>query len=53
MKMTTEETLGCLTSLLDLLTHCDDNTDIETIQNASFLGLALLTNLKKKDKKKP
>ncbi|ELI8123310.1 TPA: hypothetical protein ACPZNJ_000401 [Yersinia enterocolitica] len=53
MKMTTEETLGCLTSLLDLMTHCNDNTDAETIQNASFLGLALLANLKEKDTKKP
>lgn len=53
MKMTTEETLGCLTSLLDLLTHCDDHTEIETIQNVSFLGLVLLANLKEKDTKKP
>ncbi|HHG0427104.1 TPA: hypothetical protein ACPTCW_003767 [Yersinia enterocolitica] len=51
MKMNSEETLGCLTALFDLLTHCDENTSVESIQEASFLGLCLLNNLKSKEKK--
>ncbi|HEN3372843.1 TPA: hypothetical protein ACSJ9T_004202 [Yersinia enterocolitica] len=51
MKMNSEEALGCLTALFDLLTHCDENTSVESIQEASFLGLCLLNNLKTKEKK--
>lgn len=53
MKMNTEETLGCLTALLDLLTLTDESTSIETIQNASFLGLVLVTRLKEQKANNP
>lgn len=46
MKMTAVETLECLAALLDLLTLCDESTSVETIQNASFLGLVLVSRLK-------
>lgn len=49
MKMNAEETLSFLTALFDLLTHCDENTSIESIQEASFLGIFLVNNLKKKN----
>ncbi|MGE4670479.1 hypothetical protein [Yersinia enterocolitica] len=49
MKMNLDETLGCLTALFDLLTHCDENTSVKSIQEASFLGLCLLNNLKHKE----
>lgn len=48
MKMNAEDTLECLTALLDLLTLCDESTSTETIQNASFLGLVLVARLKEK-----
>ncbi|AJJ54867.1 hypothetical protein BZ17_651 [Yersinia pseudotuberculosis IP 32953] len=53
MKMNTEDTLECLTALLDLLTHSDENTSIETIKNASLLGLILVSELKSKKTNNP
>ncbi|HDL7313825.1 TPA: hypothetical protein PXN27_000584 [Yersinia enterocolitica] len=53
MKMNAEDTLECLTALLDLLTLCDENTSIETIQNASFLGLVLVARLKEQKTNNP
>ncbi|ELI8314412.1 TPA: hypothetical protein RFB69_000538 [Yersinia enterocolitica] len=53
MKMNAEDTLECLTALLDLLTLCDESTSTETIQNASFLGLVLVARLKEKKTNNP
>lgn len=51
--MNVEDTLECLTALLDLLTLCDESTSIETIQNASFLGLVLAAKLKEQKTNNP
>ncbi len=46
MKMTSEEIIDCINALLNILTHCDDNTEIETIYHVSLVGLILISDLK-------
>ncbi|WP_192941418.1 hypothetical protein [Yersinia frederiksenii] len=53
MKMNVEETIDCINAVLNLMTHCDDHTEIETIQRAASLGLMLLANLEESLSKKP
>ncbi len=53
MKLDTEETIECISALFSLMTHCDDHTEVETIQRTASLGLMLLRNLKEKLLDKP
>jgi hypothetical protein len=42
-----EDALASLAALLDLLTHCDEDTKIETVQNAALLSWMLLKQIKR------
>lgn len=42
-----EDVLASLAALLELLTHCDEDTKIETVQATALLGWRLLKEVKK------
>lgn len=46
MDLGNEDKLECLTALLDLLTCCDENTNIESVHNTAQLALYLVKDLK-------
>ncbi|MCK8585257.1 hypothetical protein LNQ51_10235 [Yersinia ruckeri] len=50
MKYDISESLCYLTALLDLLTHCDENTDSATVQHAALLGLVIVNKIKEDTK---
>jgi hypothetical protein len=41
-----EDVLASLAALLELLTHCDEDTKIETVQATALLGWRLLKEVK-------
>jgi hypothetical protein len=43
-----EDALASLAALLDLLTHCDEDTKIETVQTTALLGWILLKNIEQR-----
>ncbi|MFS7187860.1 hypothetical protein AB6848_20545 [Serratia proteamaculans] len=47
MTLGNEDALASLAALLDLLTHCDEDTKIETVQNAALLSWMLLKQIKR------
>ncbi|EOI3318293.1 TPA: hypothetical protein SMF39_001128 [Serratia marcescens] len=42
MTLGNEDVLASLAALLELLTHCDEDTKIETVQATALLGWRLL-----------
>lgn len=45
MTLGNEDVLASLAALLELLTHCDEDTKIETVQATALLGWILLKEL--------
>lgn len=43
-----EDALASLAALLDLLTHCDEDTKIETVQTTALLGWILLKKIEQR-----
>lgn len=48
MTLDIEDALASLAALLDLLTHCDEDTKIETVQTTALLGWILLKNIEQR-----
>lgn len=48
MTLGNEDVLASLAALLELLTHCDEDTKIETVQATALLGWRLLKEVKVK-----
>ncbi len=48
MTLGDEDKIASVAALLELLSHCDEDTKIETIQTAALLGWSLLTSCKEK-----
>lgn len=48
MTLGNEDVLASLAALLELLTHCDEDTKIETVQATALLGWRLLREIKSK-----
>lgn len=46
MTLGNEDVLASLAALLELLTHCDEETKIETVQTTALLGWRLLKEMK-------
>ncbi len=46
MNLGDEDKLECLSALLDLLTCCDENINIESVQNTAMLASCLVNDLK-------
>lgn len=46
MTLGNEDVLASLAALLELLTHCDEDTKIETVQATALLGWRLLKEVK-------
>lgn len=42
MTLGNEDVLASLAALLELLTHCDEDTKIETVQTIALLGWSML-----------
>lgn len=49
MTLGNEDVLASVAALLELLTHCDEDTKIETVQTTALLGWSLLKQLNKKN----
>ncbi|CAI1616704.1 Uncharacterised protein [Serratia quinivorans] len=49
MTLGNEDVLASLAALLELLTHCDEDTKIETVQATALLGWRLLKEVKIKN----
>ncbi|QPS88842.1 hypothetical protein I6G46_07735 [Serratia plymuthica] len=49
MTLGNEDVLASVAALLELLTHCDEDTKIETIQTTALLGWRLLSGLNGSD----
>lgn len=49
MTLGNEDILASVTALLELLTHCDEDTRIETVQTTALLGWTLLKSIKKNE----
>jgi len=45
-----EDVLASLAALLELLTHCDEDTKIETVQATALLGWTLLQQISRGNK---
>lgn len=45
MTLGNEDILASLAALLELLTHCDEDTKIETVQATALLGWTLLQKI--------
>ncbi|MBP1129258.1 hypothetical protein JOE25_000801 [Serratia sp. PL17] len=45
MTLGNEDALASLAALLELLTHCDEDTKIETVQTTALLGWTLLQQI--------
>lgn len=50
MTLGDEDILASVAALLELLTHCDEDTKIETVQTTALLGWHLLRDLKSKQR---
>ncbi|MBL3524115.1 hypothetical protein IM876_15660 [Serratia plymuthica] len=50
MTLGNEDVLASLAALLELLTHCDEDTKIETVQATALLGWRLLKEINIKNK---
>lgn len=48
MTLGDEDKIASVAALLELLSHCDEDTKIETIQAAALLGWSLLREVKLK-----
>lgn len=48
MKLGGEDRIASVLALLELISHCDEDTKIETIQTAALLGWSLLREIKLK-----
>ncbi|MCF1610032.1 hypothetical protein LQ759_09070 [Serratia marcescens] len=46
MTLGDEDILASVAALLELLTHCDEDTKIETVQTIALLGWSMLNKLK-------
>ncbi|MGP2961891.1 MULTISPECIES: hypothetical protein [Serratia] len=46
MTLGDEDILASVVALLELLTHCDEDTKIETVQTTALLGWSLLKEMK-------
>lgn len=46
MTLGDEDKIASVAALLELLSHCDEDTKIETIQTAALLGWSLLREIK-------
>lgn len=51
MTLGNEDVLASLAALLELLTHCDEDTKIETVQTTALLGWTLLQEITLRNKK--
>ncbi|HIE0017518.1 hypothetical protein P8971_17985 [Serratia marcescens] len=49
MTLGDEDILASVAALLELLTHCDEDTKIETVQATALLGWRLLKEVKIKN----
>ncbi|MBH3005965.1 hypothetical protein [Serratia ureilytica] len=47
MTLGDEDILASVAALLELLTHCDEDTRIETVQTTALLGWSLLRSIGK------
>ncbi|HFI5333986.1 TPA: hypothetical protein ACGQS5_001645 [Serratia liquefaciens] len=45
MTLSNEDVLASVAALLELLTHCDEDTKIETVQVTALLGWKLLEKI--------
>lgn len=50
MTLGNEDVLASLAALLELLTHCDEDTKIETVQATALLGWTLLQQISRGNK---
>lgn len=48
MTLSNEDVLASLAALLELLTHCDEDTKIETVQTTALLGWVLLKKIEQR-----
>lgn len=46
IKMGMEDRIASIVAVLELLTNCDDNVESATVQNAAWLALLLVNDLK-------
>lgn len=49
MTLGDEDILASVAALLELLTHCDEDTKIETVQTTALLGWSLLKGINPKE----
>lgn len=47
MTLGDEDKIASVAALLELLSHCDEDTKIETIQTTALLGWCLLNDIRK------
>lgn len=46
IKMGMEDRIASIVAVLELLTNCDDNVEITTVQSAALLALLLVNDLR-------